>query len=85
MLPIVLGWVAAHQGEADPDLLEWIKERLDHLLGMEPWLIVTLLGLLVLAVPLSIVAFYLTQRRRAGSPSDKCGAFSTRQSPGRPS
>ena len=70
MLPIVLGWVAAHQGEgADPDLLEWIKARLDQLFGMGPWTIVTLLGLLVVAIPLSIVVFYLTQRGRAGSPS----------------
>jgi hypothetical protein len=69
MLPIVLGWVATHQGEADPDLLEWIKARLDQLLGMGPWTIVTLLGLLVLAIPLSIVVFYLIQRRRAGSPA----------------
>ena len=77
MLPIVLGWVAAHQGEADPDLLAWIKAQLDHLLGIGPWTIVTLLGLLVLAIPLSIVVFYLTQRRRAGS--------SPRQPTGRPS
>jgi hypothetical protein len=66
MLPIVLGWVAAHQGEADPDLLAWIKAQLDHLLGMGPWTIVTLLGLLVLAIPIFIVVLYLTQRRRAG-------------------
>jgi hypothetical protein len=77
MLPIVLGWVAAHQGEADPDLLEWIKARLDQLLGMGPWTIITLLGLLVVTIPLSIVVFYLTQRRRAGSPA--------RQPPRRPS
>lgn len=69
MLPIILGWVAVHHGEADPDLLAWIKARLDQLLGMGPWTIVTLLGLLVLAIPLGIVVFYLTQRRRAGSPT----------------
>jgi hypothetical protein len=38
-------------------------------LGMGPWTIVTLLGLLVVAIPLSIVVFYLTQRRRTGSPA----------------
>jgi len=77
MLPIVLGWVGSHQGEADPDLLAWIKSQLDYLFGIGPWAIVALLGLLVLAIPLSIVLFYLTQHRRAGS--------SPRQPTGRPS
>jgi len=71
MPPIVLGWVGSHHGEADPELLEWIKARLDQLWDMGPWTIVTLLGLLFLAIPLSIVVFYLTQRRRAGASSDK--------------
>lgn len=47
MLPVVLCALAAHQGDADPTLLAWIKDQLDHLLGMGPWTVVALLGLLL--------------------------------------
>jgi hypothetical protein len=52
-------------GEADLNLLRWIKDQLDHLLGLGPWTVVTLLGLLLLLLPVSLVAFYLVQKRRA--------------------
>ena len=57
--------IAAHHGEpADPDLVEWIKALLDHLLDMGPWFVVAGLGLLILLLPLSGVAIYLLQQRR---------------------
>ena len=57
--------VAAHQGEAaDPRLLEWIKHRLDDLLGLGPWTAVVLLGGIIVAIPLGVMGFYLYQRRR---------------------
>jgi|TARA_Y100000031_G_scaffold129752_1_gene148999 hypothetical protein len=63
-----LSSVAAHHGEAaDPDLLEQIKNLLDHLLGVGPWTIVVGLGVVILLMPLSIVAFYLVQKRRHSS------------------
>ena len=65
MLWPILWSIAAHHGEpADPDLLEWIKARLDHLLDVGPWIIVAGLGLLILLIPLSIMAVYLLQQRR---------------------
>ncbi len=67
MPPVVLWTVTAHQGDADPTLLGWIKDQLDHLLGLGPWTMVALLGLLLLLLPVSLVAFYLAQRRRTGS------------------
>jgi hypothetical protein len=57
----------AHQGDADPTLLAWIKDQLDHLLGLGPWTVVALLGLLLLLMPLGVVAFYLAQQRRDGA------------------
>ena len=60
--------VAAHHGEAvDPELMERIKDLMDHLLGTGPWAVVAGLGLLILLMPLSIVALYLVQQRRHSS------------------
>lgn len=65
MLKMVLLTVLAHHGEAaDPDLLEWIKGVLDHLVGAGPWVIVALMGVLILAIPAAIVLLYLVQQRR---------------------
>jgi hypothetical protein len=61
----ILWSIAAHHGEpADPDLLEWIKARIDHILDVGPWVVVAGLGLLILLLPLSVMAVYLLQQRR---------------------
>ena len=57
--------VVAHHGEAaDPKLLEWIKNRLDDLLGLAPWTAVILLGVIIIAIPLGLMGFYLHRQRR---------------------
>jgi hypothetical protein len=56
--------VASHHGEADPALLEWIKGVLDRLIGLGPWVVVILLGLLILMIPLGVIGFYLAQQRQ---------------------
>ena len=65
MFPAFL-WSALthHEGPADPTLLAWIKLRLDQLVDVGPWTVVGVLGLLLLAMPVALVAFYFTQRRR---------------------
>jgi hypothetical protein len=67
MLATALLLVASHHGEADPALLEWIKGVLDHLIGVGPWPIVVALGLLILAIPVGVIGFYLAQQRRTGA------------------
>ncbi len=58
--------VAKHHGEAgDPTLFEWIKHRLDELVALEPITFVAILGLVVVAIPVSILLFYAYQRRKA--------------------
>ena len=65
MLPTWLWSISAHHSEAvDPDLLEWIKDRLDHILNFGPWTIVAGLSVLIILMPVSIIAFYLVQQRR---------------------
>ena len=61
--------IAAHHAEtADPDLLDWIKHRLDRAINLEPWTIVAILAVVIVLMPVSIIAVYLMQQRRqAGS------------------
>ena len=56
--------VAAHQGELDVDLLGWIKDMLDGLLGLGDWAVVALTGAIILAVPVGLIVLYFSQRKR---------------------
>ena len=68
MPPAILLSLALHHGEAaDPELLIWIKQRLDLLLGLGPWTIVAFVALLIVAFPTALVLFYVVQNRRPGS------------------
>tara|TARA_B100000315_G_scaffold257171_1_gene305112 strand:+ start:684 stop:917 length:234 start_codon:yes stop_codon:yes gene_type:complete len=65
----IFGSLSRHHGESvDPDLFERIKDLLDSVLGVGPWTIVAGLGVLILLMPLSVVVFYLAQRRRHPDP-----------------
>jgi hypothetical protein len=67
-MPALLQFILAHQGDsADPELLHWIKDRLDQIVGAGPWLIVGVIIAIMVAIPLSIVLFYLIQQRRQRS------------------
>lgn len=67
MLALLWSVARHHDDIVDPAFLEWLKAQLDHLITLEPWVIVALLGALVLAMPVALVAFYLYQTRRASS------------------
>ena len=61
MLPLA---APLHHGEAgDPVLLEWIRHRLDEVIGLDAALIVVLLGALIVAIPVAIALLYAAQRR----------------------
>ncbi len=65
MLWPIIWSIAAHQGDAvDPDLVDWLKDRLDHLLGLGPWTVVAGLSILILLIPASIIGLYIMQQRR---------------------
>ena len=56
-------FILAHQGDsADPELLHWIKDRLDGMFGSDPWVMVALMGVVILAIPLSVGILYLLSR-----------------------
>ena len=63
MVTIVILFILAHHGEADPDLLIWIKDLLDQMIGMSPWMIVIAIGLVVIAIPIGVMTLFLVQRR----------------------
>ena len=70
--------LAHHPGPADPALLEWIKHVLDQIFDFGPWTVVAIFGLVVVATPLALVGFYLSQRRHLSpglddSPGDRAG------------
>ena len=55
----------AHHGEpGDPDLLVWIRDQIDAVLGLGEAAMVIALGAVIVAVPLVIMAVFLVQRAR---------------------
>ena len=63
MVIVFIWFILAHHGEADPDLLIWIKDFLDQMIGISPWMIVIAIGLVVIAIPIGVMALFLVQRR----------------------
>ncbi|MBO55075.1 MAG: hypothetical protein CL886_05370 [Dehalococcoidia bacterium] len=57
--------ILLHHGEsADPELLKWIKDLLDHFFGSGPWAVVILLGSAICLMPLIVILVYIIQNRR---------------------
>jgi hypothetical protein len=52
-----------HEAPGDPTLFEWIKERIDHSVDVDPFGLVVFFGFLVLIVPVLIILTYVIQRR----------------------
>ena len=61
---VLLGVAAHHDDIVDPDFLAWLKARLDHIISLDPWVLVIILTAIVLAIPASIVGFYIYQQWR---------------------
>ncbi|MDE2780449.1 MAG: hypothetical protein OXI91_12350 [Chloroflexota bacterium] len=61
---LLLGLGFHHDDIVDPDFLAWLKARLDHLITLDPWVLIVLLTLVVLAIPAAILGFYLYQQWR---------------------
>ncbi len=58
-----LGAWAPRRG-SKPGVAGWIKQLLDQVLGSAGWVVVVVVGLALVAFPLGIVLFYITQLRR---------------------
>ena len=68
-LASMLRVILLHQGDAaDPELIHWLKDQMDEILGLGPWAMVGMMGAIVIAIPTAIGLFYLYQQRRGGTP-----------------
>ena len=56
-----------HEAPGDPTLLEWIKDRLNHVIDLDPSVIVAALGILILLIPTLILVLYFRARGNAQS------------------
>ena len=56
-----------HEAPGDPTLLEWIKDRLDQIIDLDPSVIVAALGILILLIPSLILVLYFRARGNAQS------------------
>ena len=63
---LLLGLAVHHDDIVDPDFLAWLKARLDHIITLDPWVLIVILTLVVLTIPAAIVGFYLYQQWRVG-------------------
>ena len=75
MLWAILASVSLHHGDsANPDLLVWIKQRLDQLAEFGPWMVVALIGLVIVAIPISLVWLYFAQNQHAPAETSQTGS-----------
>lgn len=64
-MPAFLLSALAHHGEpGDPVLLGWIQDQIDAIIGLGDLAIVVILGAVVVAIPIGILASYVMQRVR---------------------
>jgi hypothetical protein len=64
-MPAFFNFILAHSGDAaDPELVHWIKERLDQVFGPSPWVLVIVIGAIIFAIPILVIGVYLTQGGR---------------------
>ena len=59
--------VLLHQGDAaDAELIHWLKDQMDEIIGLSPWAMVGATSAIVVAIPVAIGLLYYFQQRRGG-------------------
>ncbi len=57
--------IAGHHSEpGDPELLAWIQHTIDDMVGLGPTAAATVLGLVIVAIPLAVLVAFLLRRPR---------------------
>ena len=65
----LLSSILLHQGDAaDPELIHWLKDQLDEIIGLGPWVMVGMMAAIVIAIPVGIGILYFFQQRRHEPP-----------------
>ena len=60
-----LGLLLHHSEYIDPTLVDWIRHEIDDIFGLGPTTIVIVLGAVMLAFPIGLMALALRRSRRA--------------------
>lgn len=56
------GLLLHHSDAIDPELWDWIQHEIDAILGLEPETIVVVLGAVIVAFPVALMALARRQR-----------------------
>jgi len=59
-----------HPESVDPTLVDWIQDKIDDLLGLEPEAIVLLIGIVIVTFPIGLLGFMWWQRRKASASAE---------------
>ena len=56
-------WVLHHGEAIDPTLAEWIRHKIDDLVGLEPATIAVVLGVVIVVLPIALGVAAVRRRR----------------------
>ncbi len=66
-MPILLSVLGHHSEPGDPVLIDWMLHLFNSVVSLGPLAIVIALGVVIVAIPVLIMAAFLTQRAKYNS------------------
>ena len=67
-MPDLTSWALHHSEAIDPALADWIRHKIDDVLGLDPVTIVVLLGSLIVAFPVGLGVAASRRARQSSAP-----------------
>jgi len=66
-MPLLLSVLGHHSEPGDPVLIDWLIHLFQSVVSLGPMAIVIMLGVVIVAIPVVIMAAFLTQRAKYNS------------------
>lgn len=66
-MPLLLSVLGHHSEPGDPVLIDWMIHLFQSVINLGPLAIVIVLGVVIVAIPIAIMAAFLTQRAKYNS------------------
>jgi len=66
-MPLLLSVLGHHSEPGDPVLIDWLLHLFHNVVNLGPLAIVIVLGIVIVAIPVVIMAAFITQRAKYGS------------------
>lgn len=66
-MPLLLSVLGHHSEPGDPVLIDWMLHLFHSVVSLGPMAIVIVLGVVIVAIPILIMAAFITQRAKYGS------------------